>query len=415
VDFSALERQDGEWPDYRFSVYERASRPEERPCWIAWSGSELHTIVERHLEESALYGGEISGRGPRYCPSIEDKIVRFPNAERHQIFLEPEGLDTHELYVNGLSTSLPVDVQVVMLQAVTGLSTVRMTRPGYAIEYDYFPPTQLAPWLETRTVEGLFLAGQVNGSTGYEEAAAQGIVAGINAARRGRGEEPVVLGRDDAYVGVLVDDLITKGVDEPYRLFTSRAEYRLLLRQDNALARLGPLASELGLLTDEERRTLDERTDSTEKLAQFVNETWVDRDAANSLLSVAGGALVDSPRLLGDLVKRPELRLRDLLSALGHDGVVDSEVLLSVETEAKYEGYLEREREMARRMSELAHFRLPAELPYLSFASLSTEARQKLDTVRPDSLARAGRIPGISPSDLQNLVVEVLRHGRTAA
>jgi tRNA uridine 5-carboxymethylaminomethyl modification enzyme len=234
VDFSALERQDGEWPDYRFSVYERASRPEERPCWIAWSGSELHTIVERHLEESALYGGEISGRGPRYCPSIEDKIVRFPNAERHQIFLEPEGLDTHELYVNGLSTSLPVDVQVVMLQAVTGLSTVRMTRPGYAIEYDYFPPTQLAPWLETRTVEGLFLAGQVNGSTGYEEAAAQGIVAGINAARRGRGEEPVVLGRDDAYVGVLVDDLITKGVDEPYRLFTSRAEYRLLLRQDNA-------------------------------------------------------------------------------------------------------------------------------------------------------------------------------------
>src|SRR3989441_10172180 len=240
VDWSKVERQDGDQDDYRFSFYQRLERPRQLPCWITWAGEPVKAIIERHLKESALYGGAISGRGPRYCPSVEDKVVKFPDAKRHQVFLEPEGLDTAELYVNGLSTSLPVHVQVEFLHAVPGLERAKLTRPGYAIEYDYYPPTQLTPWLETKALEHLWFAGQINGTTGYEEAAAQGAVAGINAVRRIRGQEPVVLGRDDAYIGVLVDDLVTRGVDEPYRLFTSRSEFRLLLRQDNALRRLLP-------------------------------------------------------------------------------------------------------------------------------------------------------------------------------
>src|SRR5207302_5498173 len=230
VDWSKVERQDGDGDGYRFSFYERAALPRQVACWITWAGDEVKAIIRAHLQESALYGGAISGRGPRYCPSVEDKIVKFPDAKRHQVFLEPEGLDTHELYVNGLSTSLPVSVQLEFLRAVPGLERAKMTRPGYAIEYDYYPPTQLTPWLETKVVEHLFFAGQINGTTGYEEAAGQGVVAGINAVRRLRGQEPVLLGRDAAYIGVLVDDLVTRGVDEPYRLFTSRSEFRLLLR-----------------------------------------------------------------------------------------------------------------------------------------------------------------------------------------
>src|SRR5207247_5803711 len=246
--------EDGDREDYRFSFHERVERPRQVPCWITWAGEEVKDIIRRHLLESALYGGAISGRGPRYCPSVEDKIVKFPDAKRHQVFLEPEGLDTHELYVNGLSTSLPVPVQLEFLRAVPGLERAKMTRPGYAIEYDYYPPTQLTPWLETKAVEHLFFAGQINGTTGYEEAGGQGVVAGINAVRRIRGAEPVILGRDDAYLGVLVDDLVTRGVEEPCRLFTSRSEFRLLLRQDNALRRLAPLAERLGLLTAAEWR-----------------------------------------------------------------------------------------------------------------------------------------------------------------
>src|SRR3989454_504579 len=259
VDWSKVERQDGDEDEYRFSFYERVERPQQLPCWITWAGPAVKAIIERHLKESALYGGAISGRGPRYCPSVEDKVVKFPDAKRHQVFLEPEGLDTAELYVNGLSTSLPVHVQVEFLHAVPGLERAKLTRPGYAIEYDYYPPTQLTPWLETKALEHLWFAGQINGTTGYEEAAGQGVVAGINAVRRIRGHEPVVLGRDDAYMGVLVDDLVTRGVDEPYRLFTSRSGFRLLLRQDNALRRLLPPAETLGLLTASELRVAEAR------------------------------------------------------------------------------------------------------------------------------------------------------------
>src|SRR5438477_2155884 len=297
VDWSEVERQDGDATAYRFSFYERVERPRQVPCWITWAGEEVKDIIRRHLKESALYGGAIASRGPRYCPSVEDKIVKFPDAQRHQVFLEPEGLDTHELYVNGLSTSLPVSVQLEFLHAVPGLERTKMTRPGYAIEYDYYPPTQLTPWLETKAVEYLFFAGQINGTTGYEEAAGQGVVAGINAVRRIRGAEPVILGRDDAYIGVLVDDLVTRGVDEPYRLFTSRSEFRLLLRQDNALRRLLPLAERLGLLSDRELRAAENRLDAEVSILELARETSITPEQASESLVASGTTLTESERI----------------------------------------------------------------------------------------------------------------------
>src|SRR6266704_2991783 len=297
VDWSKVERQDGDQDDYRFSFYQRLERPRQLPCWITWAGEPVKAIIERHLKESALYGGAISGRGPRYCPSVEDKVVKFPDAKRHQVFLEPEGLDTAELYVNGLSTSLPVHVQVEFLHAVPGLERAKLTRPGYAIEYDYYPPTQLTPWLETKALEHLWFAGQINGTTGYEEAAAQGAVAGINAVRRIRGQEPVVLGRDDAYIGVLVDDLVTRGVVEPYRLFTSRSEFRLLLRQDNALRRLIPLAERLGLLTAAELRVAERRLRDEEELLTRARATTISPEAAASVLAATGTSLAEPERV----------------------------------------------------------------------------------------------------------------------
>jgi tRNA uridine 5-carboxymethylaminomethyl modification enzyme len=407
VDFSRVSVQDGDPDPFWFSFYEMASKPEQRPCFLTYTGDKLKEIVLKHIGQSALYGGAISGRGPRYCPSIEDKVLKFPDAERHQVFLEPEGLDTSEMYVNGLSTSLPPDVQLDFLRSVPGLERVRMTRAGYAIEYDYYPPQQLKPTLESKLIEGLFLAGQVNGTTGYEEAAGQGAVAGLNAAALAIGRDQVVLGRDQAYIGVLIDDLVTRGVDEPYRLFTARSEYRLLLRQDNALRRVFPLAVELGVLNPAELDGAKGRLSSEDQLLTAIESATIDPEFANPVLLAHGSSVVSQPVGLAELARRPELPVRDLIVAaqlVGPPGAVDW-----VSIELKYAGYLEKERVAAERIAQMDDFVLPSSFQYVDLRTVSYEAREKLQRIQPKSLGQAKRIPGVSPSDLQSLVFEVLK------
>jgi len=409
VNFDRLERQDGDVRGYRFSHWENSGGLPRRPCWISRAGADVKTIVRENLARSALYGGAVASQGPRYCPSIEDKIVKFPEAEGHQVFLEPEGLETSELYVNGLSTSLPPDVQRRFLAAVPGLEEARMTQAGYAIEYDFFPPLQLKNTLELKGLSGLFLAGQVNGTTGYEEAAGQGVVAGVNAAHAALEREPWIPGRDQAYIGVLVDDLVTRGVDEPYRLFTSRAEFRLLLRQDNALARLGPVAAELGLLSPGQIERLDTHLEELDRARVWVRDERLDPSLANGWLVERGTSPLNERQPLERVARRPQVTLADLVAADGPvaDPGFGVDALTVVEMEIKYEGYIRREEERVRSLAERESHALPADVPYMDFQSLSYEARQKLDSVRPRTIGQAGRIPGVSPSDLQNLLVEV--------
>ena len=440
VDFSGLDEQDSElkqfayswshfWSnrtgesdssEYPFANPGRTLLPRplplpQRRCWITFLEERGKALISDNLASSAMYGGAIESRGPRYCPSVEDKVVKFPEAERHQIFLEPEGLDTSELYVNGLSTSLPASVQLSVLRTIPGLQHVRMTRAGYAIEYDYFPPTQLDPSFQVRALSGLYFAGQINGTTGYEEAAGQGVVAGLNAGLAALNRPPMFLGRETSYIAVLVDDLVTRGVDEPYRLFTSRSEFRLTVRQDNALRRLAPIGLELGLYTLAEEARIAQRLAAEEEAAAIARSTSIRPDAAETLLEKAASSPLPHAMRIAEVVKRQGIALIDLFAAVGVGDEIPAEAIVTTELELKYEGYFERERSQADKMRRMGEFVLDDSLPYAQMRSLSTEARQKLATIRPRSLAQASRISGVSASDLQNLVIEVERHRRVAA
>ena len=424
VDFSRLEQQKSEIEqfDYSWSHFWRSKRddgsntrhPAQMPCWITYLEAEGKQIIKENIGKSAMYGGAISSRGPRYCPSVEDKIVKFPDAERHQIFLEPEGHDTSELYVNGLSTSLPAPVQLEILRSISGLSNVAMNRAGYAIEYDYYPPTQLDPSLQVKAIRRLYFAGQINGTTGYEEAAGQGLVAGLNAALSTQDRKPLVLGRETSYIGVLVDDLVTRGVDEPHRLFTSRSEFRLTVRQDNALRRLGSIGLGLDLYSAAEQETISTRLSHEDSALRLAETTSIQPNEAAPILSAVGSTDLLQPVRIVEVARRQNVSLRALLDAVGQGADLDDEALITADLEIKYAGYFERERAQANRMRRMGDFSLDVDLEYSEMQSLSKEARQKLSNLRPRSLAQASRIPGVSPSDLQNLVIEVERRRRFA-
>jgi tRNA uridine 5-carboxymethylaminomethyl modification enzyme len=421
VRYGTLEQQDSEieafdyswshfWTTPRVTGNEhgvRSRHPVQMPCWITWLEGHGTQLIADHIAESAMYGGAIASRGPRYCPSVEDKVVKFPDKHRHQLFLEPEGHDTTELYVNGLSTSLPAPVQLEVMRTVAGLENVRMTRAGYAIEYDYYPPTQLDASLASRAIRGLYFAGQVNGTTGYEEAAGQGAIAGINAARNTQAREPLVLGRETSYIAVLVNDLVTRGVDEPYRLFTSRSEFRLTVRQDNALARLGPIAEREGLLSDGERGVMATRLEAVRKAIRLAERTSMPPEIADPVLQRVGSRPLLHAVRAAELAKRQDVSLQALLEAVGVGADLPGDAVVGAELEIKYAGYFEKERSRAARLEAQGMVRLPAHLEYESLLTLSTEARQKLARLRPGTLAQASAIPGISPADLQSLLMEL--------
>lgn len=424
VDWTVLERQESEieqfdytwshfWPTPRRSVQGNTRHPPQMPCLITFLGAEGKRLIETHIGESAMYGGAIASRGPRYCPSVEDKIVKFPGAERHQLFLEPEGHDTHELYVNGLSTSLPAPVQLAVLHSIPGLEHARMTRAGYAIEYDYYPPTQLDTTLQVRALPGLFFAGQINGTTGYEEAAGQGVVAGANAAAAALCQPPLILGRETSYIGVLVNDLVTRGVDEPYRLFTSRSEFRLTVRQDNALRRLAPFAIELGMYDENERAIVARRLAAEDEARELANATSIRPEEALPVLAAVESAPLAHAVRLSELARRQHVSLQDLFRVMGVGADLPADAVISTELELKYSGYFDRERAQADKLRRMGAFPLDDSLPYEQMLSLSLEARQKLSRLQPRTLAQAAGAPGVSPTDVQNLVIEIEKRRRT--
>jgi tRNA uridine 5-carboxymethylaminomethyl modification enzyme len=418
IDYAALACQPGDDPPPRFSLRTVGPPPlAQRPCHVTYTTPRTHDLIRGALDRSPLYTGRIVGRGPRYCPSIEDKVVRFPNRERHQIFLEPEGLDSFEVYPNGISTSLPLDVQVAFVRSIPGLERATLTRPGYAIEYDLVPPTELWPHLETKRVRGLFFAGQLNGTSGYEEAAAQGLLAGINAVLGQRGDEPLVLRRDQAYIGVLTDDLCTRGVTEPYRMLTSRAEYRLLLREDNADERLLPISRRLGLCDDATWQAHARRRDAVRRERARLEGTTLGPSAAVSdALVAAGTAPVRSAVRAADLLRRPECSYALLRRLDPGAAAVPDEVAERVETDLKYQGYLERQRVEAEKCARLEALPLGGALDYAAVHGLSTECRERLAAVRPRSLGQAARVPGVTPAAISLLLVHLRgAGGRTRA
>ena len=412
VHFDEMEEQPGETDYHRFSYISPLRPLPQLPCWTCETNAKVHEVLRRGLPQSPLYNGQIQSIGPRYCPSIETKIVTFPDREKHPLFLEPEGLDNNELYLNGFSSSLPMDIQLEALRQIPCFRDIKVFRPGYAIEYDFFDPTQLKHSLESKIIEGLFFAGQVNGTTGYEEAAGQGMIAGINAALKCSGGEPFKLGRDEAYIGVLIDDLVTKGVDEPYRMFTSRAEYRILLRQDNADVRLTPYAEKLGTATAERASRFHEKKKHIDEIIRFCHDFPIKAPRINPFLESIGSTPLSGGCRLSDLINRPQISLLNLAEQVkplamlfGGISVDREEIIEAAEIEMKYSGYISRERAMAEKMQRLEAIRIRGRFNYAELTQISTEGRQKLAAIDPETLAQASRIPGVSPSDISVLLV----------
>ncbi len=411
VHFEEMDLQPGETDFHRFSYISEHRPLPQLPCWTCNTNEEVHYILQSGLADSPLYNGQIKSIGPRYCPSIETKIVTFPERNQHPLFLEPEGLETNELYLNGFSSSLPMDIQIEALKKIPCFRDVVIFRPGYAIEYDFFDPTQLKHTLESKIIEGLFFAGQVNGTTGYEEAAGQGIVAGINAALKLK-NETFTLQRDEAYIGVLIDDLVTKGVDEPYRMFTSRAEYRILLRQDNADIRLTPYAEKLGTACAERRKRFQEKKERVNQIIDFCHNFSIKSARINPFLEKIGSTPLNRGCKLFDLISRPEVTINNIAPEVGafnellNTLTIDKEEIIeAAEIEIKYSGYIQRERDLAEKMQRLEAIKIKDKFNYEEITQISTEARQKLKAINPETIAQAGRIPGVSPNDISVLLV----------
>ena len=414
LDYTKMERQDGDEIPSKFSYSpETVPVKNQRPCWITYTNENVHDVLRTGFDESPMYAGRIQGLGPRYCPSIEDKINRFAERNRHQIFVEPEGWDTVEIYVNGFSTSLPDHVQFEAIRLIPGFEQAKLFRPGYAIEYDYFPPTQLKLTLETHLIENLFFAGQINGTTGYEEAACQGLIAGINAHQKVKEQDPFVLKRSDAYIGVLIDDLVNKGTDEPYRMFTSRAEYRILLRQDNADIRLTEKGYNLGLASENRLRAVEKKISDTDNIIKYFKKTSITPEEINPLLVELGTTTIPQNYKLDAILSRPQVELKDITNALPETkallSIYDNEALLQAEVLLKYEGYLEKEKQVVEKMNRLEDVRIKDDFDFIAVQSISKEAREKLNKQRPKTLGQASRISGISPADVSVLMVHLGR------